>query len=130
MNSVYKILFLILVLTSFSISCSNVRNVEAIDGILDISRKSIDDIGSVNLSGKWEFYWNQLLTPDDFNSDKQFPKIYVTVPGAWSKDKNKNTDIEKYGFATYRLVVKTNSVDSVFGLRIDRIDVSYKLWVN
>jgi len=130
MNSAYKILLLILGLTSLNISCSNVRHVEAVDGILDISRKSIDDIGSVNLSGQWEFYWNQLLTPDNFNSDKEFPKLYVTVPGSWSKDKNKNANISKYGFATYRLVVKTNSVDSVFGLRIDRIDVSYKLWVN
>ena len=37
-------------------------------GVLDLSRWRLNRDGPVKLDGQWEFYWNQLLAPDDFKA--------------------------------------------------------------
>ncbi len=130
MNPISKILPLFLLIAALSFSSSNASGQKAVNGILDISNKSINDIGSIGLSGQWEFYWNQLLSPEDFKSGKKFIKGYANVPGAWDIVNSYGQKTPDFGHATYRLIVKTNSLDSVFGFRINRIDASYRIWIN
>ena len=37
-------------------------------GLLDLSGWKLDKDGPVKLDGPWEFYWNQLLAPEDFKA--------------------------------------------------------------
>ena len=39
----------------------------------------------VNLSGEWEFYWKQLLTPNDFRVNKTRLITYANVPHQWGR---------------------------------------------
>ena len=41
---------------------------QAIRGIIDLRRWDFAHSGGVNLTGDWEFYWRQLLTPDTFSA--------------------------------------------------------------
>lgn len=39
-------------------------------GVLDLSGWDLEKDGPVNLAGEWEFYWEQLLTPEDFHGPR------------------------------------------------------------
>jgi hypothetical protein len=36
------------------------------EGVINLSSIDLHNIDPVSLDGEWEFYWNQLLTPEDF----------------------------------------------------------------
>ena len=38
----------------------------AIGGVLDLTRWQLDRHGPLRLAGQWEFYWEALLSPEDF----------------------------------------------------------------
>ncbi len=48
---------------------------KAIQGKIDLSNWNFEQNGIVKLNGEWEFYWEQLLEPQDFigenNPEKQ-----------------------------------------------------------
>jgi two-component system sensor histidine kinase ChiS len=77
-----------------------------------------------------EFYWAQLLEPSDFETDLPSIPLYAKVPGSWEDILTSGVNTSAKGFATYRLIVKTSKQDSVYGIKINRIDASYRLWVN
>lgn len=64
-----------------------------------------------SIAGQWEFYWNQLLTPEDFKA-KSHPLTLLRVPGSWHRQGNYPT----LGFATYRTTLTLP--DHVGGLAI------------
>jgi serine phosphatase RsbU (regulator of sigma subunit) len=130
MNQYSKIILLILLLGIFNLSCYKETDYEAEKGVLDLSQKSINDLGIVDLVGQWEFYWAQLLEPSDFETDLPSIPLYAKVPGSWEDILTSGVNTSAKGFATYRLIVKTSKQDSVYGIKINRIDASYRLWVN
>ena len=40
-------------------------------GILDLRNSVMDQHSFHNLNGEWEFYWEQLLTPENFRTGKK-----------------------------------------------------------
>ncbi len=52
----------------------------------------------VSLSGEWEFYWHQLLTPEDFKNKSRLSPQYLKVPGSWHNQGN-----PLLGCGTYRV---------------------------
>ena len=60
--------FLFIILLSLVSGCSSRKSAnqgKAIQGKLDLTEGQITN-HAVRLDGKWEFYWNELLTPEDF----------------------------------------------------------------
>ena len=96
----------------------------AIDGKADLSRYNIDNGRPFELSGKWEFYWNRLLSPDDFKSDQKPEWIYV--PGSWHRQGNYTVK----GYATYRLKLFLPETQNSLAIYIPIINSSAKVWVN
>lgn len=110
-------------------STKKVEPPKAQQGVLDLTNWTFSDNGPVNLNGQWEFYYNQLLTPEDFKDNSQKPSGFIEVPSSWSTFKYDNQNIPGAGYATYRLLVNLNE-ESIMALKAETIWTSYKLWVN
>ena len=103
-------------------------NVVAQKGVIELSSWDFNNDGYASLGGQWQFYWQQLLTPEDFASNTP-ASSYIEVPMAWNKY---NKDYVANGYATYSLTIKLNSKykNKLLGLSVPSMLTSYKLWVN
>ena len=61
---------------------------KAKNGIIDLNKWNFEEDGIIDLSGEWEFYWEQLLTPADFENNQNNNPEYVIVPGGWETGRN------------------------------------------
>ena len=106
----------------------------AVQGELDLSHWDYTTDGPVLLKGQWAFYWNKLLTPDDF-AQPDFPQIHpssgwISTPDSWNDYIVNGEEIEGNGYATYRLMIHSSSTQDQLALRIDAILSAYRLWIN
>ena len=99
------------------------------NGILDLTQNEINSLGIINLDGKWEFYWNRLLEPSDFKKNRVIKPELITVPGSWDKLVINKKKLPLFGYATYRLIIKT-AHHGRLALMIYPPSTSYKLWIN
>ena len=129
-----RILLSITILWFLSLTVSASRNGFYIkNGLLDLELTNIEEIQSIKLQGDWEFYWNQLLEPQDFkDSEGKFNLEYTKVPKSWTNYKVDGVKLPNEGFATYRLVInkKPDSTITIYGLKISSVFSNYKLWIN
>jgi signal transduction histidine kinase len=102
------------------------------NGILDLTNWDFEKDGSIKLDGEWEFYWNQLLTYDDFHDGIELikPDGYFKVPGVWNNYIINGKKLPGKGFATYRLKIKTNDADTLKGLKILTFSTAFRLAIN
>jgi len=103
------------------------------NGTLELGVTNTLKLSTVKLAGNWEFYWNQLLEPNDFKDNSATPKpLYIKVPKSWSSVKVNGQKLPSTGYATYRLVVHKNAdkEKTIYGLKVSTIFSSYKLWIN
>lgn len=83
-----------------------------VKGVIDLSSYNFLRDGPVELKGEYEFYWNQMLNPS--SSGEGTEMNYIKVPGSWYRLRNKVPEIERHGFATYRLMIRLpENVDQV-----------------
>jgi len=73
----------------------------AIGGVLDLRDYNFKTEGPLSLEGEFEFYWNQMLNPAVENDSGVVS--FIQVPGSWYHLRNELPEIERFGFATYRL---------------------------
>jgi class 3 adenylate cyclase len=127
-----KFLSAVLCLT-FCIACNSPR-IQApvvVNGTIDLTQWNFEKDGSVALNGNWEFYWNQLYTPADFNKDPlPTSNGFCLVPGYWSQQQMDGRYLPGQGFATYRLKVLTRTPDKLLALKLLDASSSYNLFVN
>jgi signal transduction histidine kinase len=100
-------------------------------GVLDLRQMENKDKFTVNLNGDWEFYWNQMLYPNDFRR-KPLPKpdIIADVPAYWT-DYKKWIPTTGFGYATYRLtILLPKDSNKRLALEIPVFDSSFDLWIN
>lgn len=76
-----------------------------------------------NLNGQWEFYFNQLLTPDEF---KVHPTEYIRVPGSW----NRQLEHPTLGYGTYRCKVLIPQNQNDLLLYIPAISAAANVFIN
>lgn len=76
-------------------------------GSADLSGVDFSQGLLVALNGQWEFYWDRLLTPQDFSLTSQQPDSLMKVPGVWST--NAGTHYSKQGIASYRITLNYSS---------------------
>ncbi len=94
------------------------------NGHADLSGHLFVQDGPADLSGTWEFYYHQLLTPADFGAPRKF--VSIRVPGSW----HKQGDYPVIGFATYRIQVTLPENQSGLSLYFPIINSSAKIWIN
>jgi diguanylate cyclase (GGDEF)-like protein len=107
---------------------NTISKISSQKGILELSNWDFNKDGHTALSGQWEFYWQQLLTPEELATKAPAPS-YIEMPMLWSKN-NKNYDSN--GYATYSLTIKLNHKykNDLLAIRVPELFSSYKLWVN
>lgn len=99
------------------------------DGKADLTGIDFDQKKLVALDGKWEFYWNKLLMPEDSSTGQNpIPDSLMKVPGVWSA--NAGTNYPKQGIATYRLSLEYPSTLKDPAIRVQYVANAYKLYVN
>ena len=101
-------------------------------GVLDLSRWKLDRDGPVKLNGQWEFYWDQLLTPDDFKPATGVAKQsgYLVFPGSWKGVELDGHKLPGTGHATFRLRIIPGQNIFDTALKVYNIPAAYKLWAN
>ncbi|MGC5325967.1 sensor histidine kinase [Brevibacillus sp. SYSU BS000544] len=133
-----RLAFLVLTLLIFTISsvasasekkASNLAS----NGVFEIGPESLADHQLIALDGEWEFYWNQLLAPSDFEREPLDGwKNYVKVPSEWSALKSNKQTFSNEGYGTYRLQIKRNGFAdrTVFALYMPSVATSYQVWID
>lgn len=132
-----EFLYLIIILVPVGIlvfaffnQVSSVARPKAANGFLDLSQWNIEKQGDINLNGEWNFYWNQLLDPEDFEDGNVKPSGVINVPGIWNSFKVDGQSVPAQGYATYMLDIKLDAKEQVYALNILTASNAYKLWVN
>ncbi|MBU3189410.1 diguanylate cyclase [Clostridium bowmanii] len=103
-------------------------NINSQKGVLELSDWDFNKDGYTSLGGQWEFYWQQLLSPEDLSNSAPLPS-YIEMPMEWNKY---NKNYSSNGYATYRLTIKLNEKykNTLLGISVPPMLSSYKLWVN
>jgi signal transduction histidine kinase len=84
---------------------------EAKKGIIDLRGWDFKTDGPISLNGEWEYYWNKLYKPQDF--ERVLPKKdgYIKVPGEWFASISDSRLYTLNGYMTYRLVIITDHLN-------------------
>ncbi|WP_127588351.1 ATP-binding protein [Paenibacillus koleovorans] len=113
------------------------ENPTAQAGIMDLREWDYTRNGAVKLVGDWEFYRNQLLTPESFRENRppEFPVPQLTslvqVPGNWNSYIAEQGPPTSKGFGTFRLKVRVgDKQDATYGVHVVSILMSSKVFLN
>ncbi len=124
---------ILLVLLPLFWGCARTEDVppRARQGVIDLSAWDFDTSGSVDLSGEWEFYWQQLLSPEDFRRADPPPySAFLSLPNTWHHLKPEGTVLSRRGYATFRLNVLSGTPSRELALHLGNIRSAYRIWVN
>ncbi len=130
MNLASKILAILLIISISLNSCNSDNDKPyAVNGVLNLSDYQINE-QIIKLDGEWEFFWNQLISPNDFKKLRVVDQSYAAIPSTWYQLKKAHPSISAHGTATYRLNIYKQSDNSSFGIKFNRINVAYKVWID
>jgi hypothetical protein len=90
---------------------------------IDFRSTSFDQSHTYPLSGTWEFYWNQLLEPDQIDAAAHSDSI--RVPGSW----NRQRGYSPLGYGTYRTQLLIPA-SSGLALYFPVVNSAATFWVN
>ena len=103
----------------------------AVKGVIDLTNWDFERNGPVDLAGEYEFYWNQLLTPQDFVQYRSSLKAdFIAVPRAWNDFEFQGKAIPSDGYATFRVTVLLNKLDTDLAVKLLEMSTSYNLFIN
>ncbi|MCG8618643.1 MAG: ATP-binding protein [Desulfobacterales bacterium] len=98
------------------------------NGILDLRTWDFSARGSIPLSGQWEFWWGQHLSP--LTTSTPEPPAIVQVPETWNTYTWKGNKLPGQGIATYRLRVLMPRTDKQPAFKFLDLSTACRLYVN
>ena len=101
----------------------------ATNGSIDLQSIDWQNSRWVKLDGEWEFYYQNLLTPQDF-PEAAFPPHLVKVPGPWNNYTLSEEPVEGSGYGTYRLIIYAPDASRQLALKFPAPYTAHKLWAN
>ncbi|MFK8005964.1 MAG: adenylate/guanylate cyclase domain-containing protein [Saprospiraceae bacterium] len=130
MRKLIPIFFLLIFFSCGSKSSDDQNYPIASKGVIDFTHWDFERNGNVLLNGEWEFYWNELLTPNDLEKNNLTPS-WVQVPNPWNVYLDKNEKLlPANGFATYRLKIIAAPNQKKLCVRLTEIRDAYSLWID
>ncbi len=126
---------LIFLLFLFSICITSCKNadyeVSLKDSVMDLSEWDFVSGGPARLDGKWDFYFNQLLKPEDFHDLKRNNGTLQDVPKSWDNYvTGSGSRASADGFATYRIRLLMPQTNGIMAMKISSISTAYNLWID
>ncbi len=120
----YSILFILLGVLAMKAK-------EAQKGVLDLRDHDFSKEKIISLEGDWEFYWKELINPEDFIYGKNLPKPdYMNFLTRWGDLPQLLKEEHQFGYATYRLkIICPDSMPPVT-FNIPEVYSSYALYIN
>lgn len=123
-------LLLSLVLVLFFIPQAFAQELKTLhSGILNLNMQQLGENEFIPLEGEWEFYWKQLISPEQFKDLTLSPE-YVHFPSLWNHIKIQNQNLTGQGYSTYRLKIHSQSHLHDVALQIPDVYSAYALWLN
>ena len=123
-------LIILLSTTLFLNKPTVVQPPKPINGVLDLSNWSFEKKGTVSLEGEWSFYFNRLLTHEDFVKGVDVMPTPIEIPSTQESMAPFKPFAENKFYGTMRLVIKLPEGSSTYGLRTDIILTSFKLYID
>lgn len=125
-------LFIVLILScGFFLSCTTAnrsKNPEIEKGILNLEEWNFAQQGPVSLSGEWNFYWKQFITPNNFSKVSDVDQIQF--PGSWKGEQWKGESLPGQGHGTYSLEITVKNQTTPLTLRVPTIRSAYRLYID
>ena len=125
-----RIFYIFLILSIYCTPGFSARSGPAVNGTLNLSNWDFEKDGIAYLDGEWEFYWNQLLTPQDIQNETIKPSGMFTVPGKWKNYELNGNKLDGSGYATFRLKVTLPHGTKNTSLHVTEIMSACKIWIN
>tara|TARA_R110001606_G_scaffold145231_1_gene285051 strand:+ start:262313 stop:264670 length:2358 start_codon:yes stop_codon:yes gene_type:complete len=102
---------------------------EAERGIIDLRAFNFSQ-GKAQLEGEWEFYWERLITPEQFKYAAPAPD-YFMFPKLWNDSKTAGgVELSSQGFATYRVKLLLPQQTPPLSIAISHFYSDYDLYVD
>jgi signal transduction histidine kinase len=129
LNNKYLRFICFFIILSFSIhnSFSLEQQIDDITTI-DLQKTLINNDTEIALDSGWEFYWNELIEPGDFNANK--PLALVSLDDWTQFNLSNNEKLPSFGYATYRLMISIPKERPHVSLYIPAAYSSSKIWIN
>jgi diguanylate cyclase (GGDEF)-like protein len=85
----------------------------------------------VVLHREWEFYWKELLEPQDLERLDQEPE-HIRVPSSWDEAVIDGPPLPRFGYATYRLElpIPPGHIGKSRALYFEYIGSAYTVWID
>lgn len=137
-KSLFKILLLIIIFATtlflfagvLKLTNNKVEEPSSRQGTLDLSDWNPTQNGLINLNGEWEFYWQKLLTYDNFHDSNPKLDLIAEIPKVWNSYKLNGKSLPGYGYATYRLKIKNVQEGQALAIRMPTVSTAYNLYIN
>jgi len=97
------------------------------NGILDLAKWNKEKV--FEITGEWEFYWDNLLTSQELRGGGQVPML-VNAPEKWNRYEINGAGLPGMGKATYRVRVTGAEAGAQYGIRIQNLATVYRLYIN
>lgn len=91
-------------------------------GKIDLRQTDFENQAPIVLDGSWEFYWNQLISPDDSIA---VPGEYRSFTRLWNED-----GLSSFGYATYFVNIYLPEHTPPLALLVPDFYSSYRLFAN
>ncbi|WP_162820017.1 sensor histidine kinase [Kordia sp. SMS9] len=92
------------------------------------STAPFDNDTEIALETDWEFYWNELLAPENFNT--KVPFTTVTLDNWTTFPLSDTENLPAFGYATYRKTIELPKERPHISLYIPTIYAASKTWIN
>ena len=139
-NKFFLNLFIFLLITNSNISCQiskqnkikSVKSPMAKNGILNLTDYDLTVNDPVILKGEFEFFWNKLLGPDDFQGNKKpLPTGMITLPALWKGKIYPGLEpLPASGYGTFRLTIHYLRKNDLLCLRLKEKTNPLKIFIN
>jgi PAS domain S-box-containing protein len=104
---------------------------EVVKGVLDLRDWDLKRDGPVNLTGEYEFYWNQHLGPSDFLKETPPHRTgFIRVPGYWTAFQIEGRKLPGSGYATYRLRILLSGQRESLALKFLNMGTAFTAYVS
>ena len=99
---------------------------------IDLTKHDFAGGEAVYLRGEVEFYWGEILSPNDFRRGRHNNPAFLQIPGSWRGQEVNERSLPSNGCATYRfrLVVPPLEEEQEYAIHVPIEYSSYRMWVN